>query len=109
MEESSLEDDDSDGYNQSSPDTSFRSSSGRSSSSASDHSSGKETGSDSNTSNKTNISEKLSQKSLDSGFSDSDHSKHDLGLAEDKLRHMKSSVVHETHASKDSKLHHVSK
>ena len=109
MEESSLEDDDSDGYNQSSPDTSFRSSSGRSGSSASDHSSGKETGSDSNTSNKTNISEKLSQKSLDSGFSDSDHSKHDLGLAEDKLRHMKSSVVHETHASKDSKLHHVSK
>ena len=63
---------------------------------------------------KTNISEKLSQKSLDSGFSDfSDskdtHYKSDDKALGDKAQRMKSSVVHETHATKDSKLHHVSK
>ena len=106
-EESSSLEEDSDGYlATSSPDTSFRLS-GRSSSSASDHSSGKETASEqssgSHQSNKTNISEKLSQKSLDSGFSDCDN------VSKEDKRHMKSSVVHETHATKDSKLHHVSK
>ena len=134
-EESSIEDDcdnnDSDGYlaasneETSSPDTSFRLS-GRSSSSASEHSVSINQGSSHGSppdhhhhttsgsgNQKTNISEKLSQKSLDSGFSDYSDSKDTTGsddkVSNEKARRMKSSVVHETHATKDSKLHHVSK
>ena len=103
----------------SSPDTSFRLS-GRSSSSSSDHSGDiggevretEEENTDNNKGHKAGISEKLSQKSLDSGFSDFSDSRdtREGGEArEAKRREMKSSVVHETHATKDAKLHHVSK
>ena len=129
-EESSIEDDEDDrgqedsdtgyiaGSNEetSSPDTSFRLS-GRSSSSASDHSRSEEVRVNSeaeeinNKGIKAGISEKLSQKSLDSGFSDFSDSQRDVGSEsmKEKRTEMKSSVVHETHATKDSKLHHVSK
>ena len=129
-EESSIEDDEDDrgqedsdtgyiaGSNEetSSPDTSFRLS-GRSSSSASDHSRSEEVRVNSeaeennNKGIKAGISEKLSQKSLDSGFSDFSDSQRDVvsESMKEKRREMKSSVVHETHATKDSKLHHVSK
>ena len=114
IEESSIEDEnetqDSDGYfvtsheDTSSPDTSFRAS-GRSSSSASEQSPDTAV-----CSTKRHISEKLSQKSLDSGFSDYSDSKDLVGENSSERRaELKSSVVHETHATKDSKLHHVSK
>ena len=123
MEEESSIEDDSDGYlaasneETSSPDTSFRLS-GRSSSSGSEHSvqvkkspqSGdleREVERERGCPTKPNISEKLSQKSLDSGFSDFSDCK-DGSESADKRR-LKSSVVHETHATKDSKLHHISK
>ena len=103
----------------SSPDTSFRlsgSGSGRSSSSASEDSGhsgvSRDQSCDQVAAVKTNISEKLSQKSLDSGFSDFSDSKDTNYKSDDKSdksAKMKSSVVHETHATKDSKLHHVSK
>ena len=121
IEESSIEDDcdnnDSDGYlaasneDTSSPDTSFRLS-GRSSSSGSEHSvSANQISSERSVSiTKSNISEKLSQKSLDSGFSDYSDSTKDQSIDNCSDRRLKSSVVHETHANKDSsKLHHVSK
>ena len=123
-EESSIEDDEEDrgqedsdtgyiaGSNEetSSPDTSFRLS-GRSSSSASDHSRSEEVRVEENNNKaiKAGISEKLSQKSLDSGFSDFSDSQRDVETLKERRREMKSSVVHETHATKDSKLHHVSK
>ena len=123
-EESSIEDDceggDSDtgyiaGSNEetSSPDTSFRLS-GRSSSSASEHSGEGEVRGEvraGGEKSKTGISEKLSQKSLDSGFSDFSDSRDTAAGTEsqEQRRQMKSSVVHETHATKDAKLHHVSK
>jgi len=116
IEESSIETDDgaeeeeedSDGYlaasnGDSSGDTSFRLS-GRSSSSSSDRSA-----SDcsptvaSEAPPKTAISGQLSQKSVDSGFSD--HS--DCRETSQEV-HLKSAVVHETHSNRD-KLHHVSK
>ena len=123
-EESSIEDEDETGQEDSdtgyiagsneetsSPDTSFRLS-GRSSSSASDHSGEVRVTEAENTDNKgghkAGISEKLSQKSLDSGFSDFSDGQRE-GEAREKRREMKSSVVHETHATKDAKLHHVSK
>lgn len=121
IEESSIEDDcdnnDSDGYlaasneDTSSPDTSFRLS-GRSSSSGSEHSvSVNQISSERSVSiTKSNISEKLSQKSLDSGFSDYSDSTKDQSIDNCSDRRLKSSVVHETHANKDSsKFHHVSK
>ena len=115
MEEESSIEDDSDGYlaasneETSSPDTSFRLS-GRSSSSSGSEDSvqvQKSSGSGVVTSSKPNISEKLSQKSLDSGFSDFSDCKEGSESAD--KRRLKSSVVHETHATKDSKLHHISK
>ena len=119
MEEESSIEDDSDGYlaasneETSSPDTSFRLS-GRSSSSGSEHSvtvkkSPQSLGGEGEGGcpSKPNISEKLSQKSLDSGFSDFSDCKEGSESAD--KRRLKSSVVHETHATKDSKLHHISK
>ena len=104
----------------SSPDTSFRLSGRSSSSSSSDHSGDiggevretEEENTDNNKGHKAGISEKLSQKSLDSGFSDFSDSRDTREGGESreaKRREMKSSVVHETHATKDAKLHHVSK
>ena len=129
-EESSIETEDSSGedsggyhvssseHTSSSPDTSFRLSPGaRSSSSGSDRDNIPPCSSGSiSAPAKTNISEKLSQKSLDSGFSDYSDGKETGGgggggggdsAAQE--RRLKSSVVHETHATKDAKLHHVSK
>ena len=129
-EESSIETEDSSGedsggyhvssseHTSSSPDTSFRLSPGsRSSSSRSDRDNIPPCSSGSiSAPAKTNISEKLSQKSLDSGFSDYSDGKEaggggggGGGDSAAQERRLKSSVVHETHATKDSKLHHVSK
>ena len=115
MEEESSIEDDSDGYlaasneETSSPDTSFRLSGRSSSSSGSEHSVqvNNKTSQSEAACSKPNISEKLSQKSLDSGFSDFSDCKDGSDSAD--KRRLKSSVVHETHATKDSKLHHISK
>ena len=99
MEEESSIEDDSDGYlaasneETSSPDTSFRLSGRSSSSSSSEHSVQVSKPSESGlvTGSKPNISEKLSQKSLDSGFSDFSDCKEGSESAD--KRRLKSSVV----------------